>query len=139
MTTFKNIYLAELAIRKLIQNDNNSEAFLHSKGCGCIQEIYTLDLITLNPAHNTHFLMHSLNGENLLTLYNEMYKYVYDLKTALKNKNSKYLNYTIKWYNNNKFVSSHFSGKSLEDVIRKFNYGKSTKPTIFNIKLNPKS
>jgi len=139
MTTFENIYIAELAIRKLIQNDNNSEAFLHSKKCGSLQESYILDLVTLNPVHNTHFLMHSLKGENLLTLYNNMYNYVYDLKNALKNKPSNFLNYTVEWYNNNKRELSYFSGRSIEEVVRKFNYGKLTTPTIFSIKLSPKS
>ena len=43
------------------------------------------------------------------------------------------------WYNNNKRELSYFSGRSIEEVVRKFNYGKLTTPTIFSIKLSPKS
>ena len=68
-----------------------------------------------------------------------MYNYVYDLKNALKNKPSNFLNYTVEWYNNNKRELSYFSGRSIEEVVRKFNYGKLTTPTIFSIKLSPKS
>ena len=59
--TFDNVYVAELAIRKLIQNDNNCSAHFeyeydgHARG----ELFYRLDLITLNPNHNTHFLLHS--------------------------------------------------------------------------------
>ena len=137
MTTFSNTFLAELAIRKLIQNDNNAHAFLNYNKINDTD--YKLHLVTLNPNHDTHFLMHSIQGNDLLTLYNTMYRYVYELKITLKQHDSPYLSYTVEWYNDNKIELSYFSGTSMEDVIRKFNYGKSSTPTIFSIKLNPQT
>jgi hypothetical protein len=137
MTTFSNTFLAELAIRKLIQNDNHAHAFLNYNKINDTD--YKLHLVTLNPVHDTHFLMHSIQGDDLLMLYNDMYKYVYELKAALKQHDSPYLSYTVEWYNDNKIELSYFSGTSVEDVVRKFNYGKSSTPTIFSIKLNPQT
>ena len=139
---FDNVYVAELAISKLIQNDNNCSAQFeyeydgHARG----DMFYRLDLITLNPNHNTYFLLHSVYGEDdKLALMTQMYNYVYKLKNSMKKKENTNLNYTVEWYDGKKSIKSYFSGKSIEDVIRKFNYGKTVTPPIFKITLNPKS
>ena len=139
---FDNVYVAELAIRKLIQNDNNCSAHFeyeydgHARG----DMFYRLDLITLNPNHNTHFLLHSVYGDDdKLALMTQMYNYVYKLKNSMKTKEKTNLNYTVEWYDGKKSIKSYFCGKSIEDVIRKFNYGKTVTPTIFKITLSPNS
>jgi len=138
MTSFKNIYVAELAIRKLIKNDNHSEAFIHCKR-GENEEI-TLDLLTLNPTHeNTVFLLHSIEGWNLLELYNQMYQYLYHLKKTLKANDGRLMTYTLTWIDQSTTHVSYFSGKSVEEIMRKFYYGKTTKPTLLKMVLSPKS
>ena len=140
--TFDNVYVAELAIRKLIQNDNNCSAHFeyeydgHARG----ELFYRLDLITLNPNHNTHFLLHSIYGDDdKLALMTNMYDYVYKLKNSMKKKDNGNLNYTVEWYDGKKSVKSYFCAESIEDVIRKFNYGKTVTPTISSIILSPTS
>ena len=131
---FKNIYEAERAITLLINKDNNCSA--HFK------YIYSpntckLDLVTYNPLHQTHFLLHSLDGVTQIDALRMMYEYIVHMKDS----QSKLSSYTIEWYNSNgkggSFVSS-FYGTGIEDVVKKFLYGKSPNSiTIFSIKLNP--
>jgi hypothetical protein len=52
----------------------------------------------------------------------------------LNKKESQYFNYTIEWYNfEEKRVKSIFYGKSIQDVIGKFFYGKHGKESNINI------
>jgi|SaaInlV_100m_DNA_4_1039707.scaffolds.fasta_scaffold77964_2 hypothetical protein len=131
---FKNIYEAERAITLLINKDNSCSA--HFK------YIYSpntckLDLVTYNPLHQTHFLLHSLDSITQIDALCKMYEYIMHMKDS----QSKLSSYTIEWYSTNgkggSFVSS-FYGAGIEDVVKKFLYGKSPNSiTIFSIKLNP--
>ncbi len=71
---------------------------------------------------------------------NALYKHVFDLKRTLEKPDSGYINYTIEWGDKTggKTRFSSFYGVDLEDVVRKFYYGKSKKAlNVFNVKLNP--
>ena len=150
---FPTIYSAELAIRTLVQKDNHSEAFLHTEfeynEAGQII-VSRLNLITMNPKHQTPFLLHSVEitndrayhppSTNWLVLYKQMYVYVYNLKEALKSKGSTLLHYTVLWMDaTGTNHTSYFSGESVEDILRKFNFGKSKPPTLMSLRLNPLS
>ena len=134
---YKNIFEAERAITSLILKDNNcSGHFRYAYQPNTCK----LDLITYNPVHKTHFLLHTITGTTQLDTLNKMYNYVFNLKKTLKSKENKISNYTINWYNNEnqETFNSSFYGISLIDVIRKFYYGKSQDSiNIFNNKLNP--
>ena len=138
---FDNVYVAENAIRTLIQKDNNCSAHFEYKYDGKARgnTFHRLDLITLNPTHQTHFLLHSIIGEDdKLYLMNQMYDYVYNLKNSMKKKDTrdKVLNYTVSWWDGKKTVTSYFSGRSINEVMNKINYGKTELPIIYSITLS---
>jgi len=145
---YENIYEAESAIHNLIKNDNNCSA--HFKYTDQISEerntilashFIKLDLVTYNPKHKTHFLLHSIGAKTKIAALNALYNHIYDLKKTLEKPDSGYINYTIEWSNkfgDRKTRFSSFYGEDLEDVVKKFYYGKSKKSlNIFHIKLNP--
>ena len=135
-----SIYESEMAIRTLIKNDNNCEAFLHSFPLTNSTDSFELNLITMNPKHKTPFLLHSLQGSNLQSLYHQMYQYVFHLKKSFQQQGSKLLNYTVEWSDSQGTrQKSYFSGHSLQEILRKFNYGKSHPPTIFSLTLSPQT
>ena len=149
---FENIYEAEHAIQELIHKDNNCSAHFkytrhpargknsNYKNAILSPLLVTVDLVTYNPAHKTHFLLHSIGGHTDLTAANALYTHIYNLKKTLEKSDSGYVNYTIEWSDKNggKTRLSSFYGTDLEDVVRKFYYGKSKKSlNMFNIKLNP--
>ena len=101
-----------------------------------------MDLITFNPIHKTHFLLHSLMADTQIKAVNQMYDYIYKLKETMEKKDCVYNNYTIEWYNyekKNSFKSS-FYGRDINNVLHKFYYGKiQERFKIYSIKLNPKA
>jgi len=137
---FNSIYAGEYAIQDMIKNDNNCSAhfeYSHLPGKG-----FELVVVTYNPKHETSFFLHSVDGKSKIDALQKMYEHIYNLKVTLKEANSGYVNYTIEWYNNStsKRVKSSFYGKSLQEVIGKFFYGKHGKNaeiTIYSIVLNP--
>ena len=112
---FKNIYEVERNISALIENDNNCSAhFNYIMSPNTCQ----LDLITYNPAHQTHFLLHSLSGCTKLDTVRQMYDFLFTLKQTLEQKNCPLLNYTIQWYCNaseKTFISSFYICKKKVD------------------------
>lgn len=134
---FTNEYEAESAIQNLIVKDNKCSTHFNYSGD---KNQCTLNLITYNPSHKTHFLLHSLTDINKLTAVNKMYDYVYKLKEALAPKDESYCSYSVEWYSRpqeKQFVSS-FYGKDMGEVLHKFYYGKIKESLIiYSIKLNP--
>ena len=139
---FANEYEAESAIQNLISKDNKcSTHFNYISGQGRNLFDATLNLITYNPIHKTHFLLHSLTAINKLTAVNEMYDHVYQLKKALASDDAECNSYKVEWYSKTQqkqYVSS-FYGADISEVLHKFYYGKHKESlTIYSIKLNPK-
>jgi hypothetical protein len=149
---FETIYEVEHAIQELINKDNNCSAhFKYTRRAGRVENrncknailapsVVTVDLVTYNPKHKTHFLLHSMTAATDISATNALYTHIYNLKKTLEKGDSGYVNYTIEWSDKNggKTQYSSFYGTDLEDVVRKFFYGKSKKSlNIFNIKLNP--
>lgn len=141
--TFSNVYDAELAIRQLLKNDNNCEAFVHVYELSENPNRWSWQLMTLNPSHNTPFLLHSVEtqaGGQRLDAYNALYDYVYQLKQSMTHKDHSLLHYTVEWvHGDGTTKTSYFCGKSVGEILRKFNFGKAPAPTILTITLNPVS
>ena len=135
---FKNVYEAERALQEMIESDSHCSAHFRYHGDYIIHT--KLDLITYNPTHKTHFLLHSLSAKTPLEALNAMHKHLIQLKETLKHKDSALLNYTVQWYSypEHKTFHSSFYGKNIEEVIAKFYYGKvKSTLAIHNIKLKP--
>ena len=90
---FINEYEAESAIQNLITKDNKCSTHFSYSG-GNAETLCTLNLITYNPVHKTHFLLHSLTAINKLTVVNRMYEHVYKLKDTLASDHASCQNYT---------------------------------------------
>ena len=130
---FNNIYEIENAIKELIKNDNHCSA--HFKHEYDSKSGWSLNLITYNPNHKTHFLLHSiptgilrsLPGDVPLNIYVDMYNHIFNLKKTMEKRDSPYLNYTIEWRNNNtqKTERSYFYGNDVNEVMKKFYYKKT--------------
>ena len=135
---FTNIYEGEIAIQNMIKNDNNCSAHFNYE-VNHSTLLVTLELVTYNPAHKAAFLLHTVEAGNNCKAINKIYEYLYNLKTTLKSKNDPYLSYTLEWYNSTakKNEISYFGGENMEEILRKFYYGKLKTTKIFNIKLNP--
>ena len=137
---FGSIYAGEHSIHELIKNDSNCSA--HFTYSNHVPNGYELVVITYNPTHKTSFFLHSLYGKTKIEALENMYAHVFNLKETFKKPNSPYLNYTIEWYNTNtkQRVKSSFYGKSIQEVISKFFYGKhgkeAEKTPIYSIILN---
>lgn len=144
---FENIYEAESAIQGLIKNDNNCSAHFQYacesekyRSAVLSAEFVNVDLVTYNPEHKTHFLLHTMGAKTKIGALNALYDHIYKLKETLKDNKNGYLNYTIEWGNktDSKTRFSSFYGEDLDEIIRKFYYGKTKQSlNIFSIKLNP--
>lgn len=142
-TKFKNIYEGEYMISELIKGDN---------GCYtnfAYDSVYqggtntTLKVITYNPVHKTHFLLHQIDGVDALDTLHKMYDHIYNIKELLQQKsNTKYKSYTVEWWHVDKqgINRSYFYGQNIEEVMRKFYYRKRKEAyTILSVRLNPET
>jgi len=121
----ESVYQIEYNIKKLIQNDNDcSTHFEYSKGQFGGQSVTKLTLITYNPSHKKHFLLHSLEAQTRLMAVKAMYKHIFTLKQTLASKDSPFLLYSIEWFDKktNEKRKSSFYGSSIQDILMKFYY-----------------
>ena len=137
---FDSIYEGECCISDFIKNDNNCSAHFEYDSNSLLDKM-KLNLVTYNPKHKSFFNLHTIHAKTKVECLENMYNHIYNLKKTLAQKNSPYLNYTIEWYNpkNSKVETSSFYGETIQEVIKKFYYGKTqdTTTTIYSIKLNP--
>ena len=130
-------YQIEYNIKKLIQNDNNCSAHFE------YESTYTkvkLNLVTYNPTHKTHFLLHTVEGDSNIEALKKMYEHVFNLKKTLKEKNSPYFLYSIEWYSRKeaKSQTSSFYGSDVQEVLRKFYYKRDFEDlTLLSMNLLP--
>ena len=141
-TKFKNIYQGEYMISELIKRNggcysNFDYDSLYQGGTNI-----SLKVITYNPIHKTHFLLHRIDGINALDALHKMYAHIYNIKELLQQKtNTEYSSYTIKWCHKDKTETNHsfFYGENMEAVMKKFYYHKRREDyTILSVCLNPK-
>ena len=88
------------------------------------------NILTFNPIHGTKFLMYK--DEDRINRY-IMVEDIVKIKMLgkgleyVRSKENNYLNYMIEWNykTGDKTKISYFRGKSMEDIMEKFYYGKS--------------
>lgn len=92
-----------------------------------------LKVVTLNPAHETHFLLHQISKNlydnvNIEDLYCQILEEVINILETKKD--STIFHYAIGWRDTSndalKFntVTSYFSGKNFKDIMKKFFFEK---------------
>ena len=142
-TKFKNIYQGEYMISELIKRNggcysNFDYDSLYQGGTNI-----SLKVITYNPIHKTHFLLHQIDGINALDTLHKMYDHLYNIKELLQQKtNTKYASYTVEWWYVDKpgINHSYFYGQNIEEVMKKFYYRKRREDyNILSVRLNPET
>ena len=147
---FKNIYEGEHMIGELIRKTSQCSVHFEYEPSTTNSQDVKLNLVTYNLKHKTHFLLHSISirtmnntHDNKIICLEKMYDHIYGINEIMSQKNDGSYNgekcYTIKWSDSEKngLQTSFFYGKDIEEVIKKFYYGKSTKQyTIFFMSLN---
>lgn len=111
-----------------------------------------LDLVTYNEKNDEFFLLKHLNVNTSeidkpiqeLNMYQEMLDYVEKLVTSIdENKGNDQVGYshTVLWKRKDGLCqTSYFYGYNMEEIVKKFYYGKEGVEhlfTIFEIKMNP--
>lgn len=137
-TKFKNIYEGEYTISELIKKNggcysNFDYDSLYQGGTNI-----SLKVITYNPIHKTHFLLHRIDGINALDALHKMYAHIYNIKELLQ-QNTEYTSYKIEWrcVGKQSINHSYFYGQNKEEVMEKFYYRKHRADyTIISMCLN---
>ena len=150
-----NKYKLERKISDLIYKDNKCTAHFiwkyNTKGnYGDVVDIVgslELKVITLNPVHETHFLLHKIKknlyeNENIEDLYCKILQEVINILE--KKKDSTIFHYAISWRDISndalKFntVTSYFSGKNFKEIMEKFFFEKNENDIIIaSVTLSP--
>jgi hypothetical protein len=142
-TKFKNIYEGEYMISELIKGDNGCYTNFDYDSVYQGGTNTTLKVITYNPTHKTHFLLHQIDGIDALDTLHKMYDHIYNIKELLQQKsNTKYASYTVEWWHVDKqgINRSYFYGQNIEEVMRKFYYRKRKEEyTVLSVRLNPET
>jgi hypothetical protein len=148
--SFENIYEGEYMISELVKSSSKCSVHFEYATWLPNHQWAKLNLITYNLVHKAYFLLHNISSDseeslekNKIACLEKMYDHIYGIKELLsKNVNNTLDNekcYTIKWSDTEKqgLQTSFFYGKTIDDVIKKFYYGKSTtRYTIFFMSLN---
>jgi len=142
-TKFKNIYEGEYMISELIKGDGGCYTNFDYDSVYQGGTNTSLKVITYNPIHKTHFLLHQIDGIDALDTLHKMYDHIYNIKELLQEKsNTKYASYTVEWWHVDKqgINRSYFYGQNIEEVMRKFYYRKRKEAyTVLSIRLNPET
>jgi len=121
----------EREISELIERDNRCNVeFEWSYNNDLNDCIVSLHILTFNPIHGTKFLMYKDQRRvNRYIMVEDMVKKEILEKGLeyLRSRDTDCLNYMVEWNykNGEKTKISYFRGKSLEDIMEKFYYGKS--------------
>jgi len=142
-TKFKNIYEGEYMISELIKGDGGCYTNFDYDSVYQGGTNTCLKVITYNPIHKTHFLLHQIDGNDALDTLHKMYDHIYNIKELLQQKsNTKYASYTVEWWHVDKqgINHSYFYGQNIEEVMKKFYYRKRRDDyTILSVRLNPET
>lgn len=143
-TKFKNIYEGEYMISELIKGDGGCYTHFDYSPVHLMQLITTsLKVITYNPIHKTHFLLHQIDGIDAMDTLHKMYDHIYNIKELLQQKsNTRYSSYTVEWWEVDKtgVNYSHFYGQNVEEIMQKFYYHKRKEAyTVLSVRLNPET
>ena len=124
-TKFKNIYEGEYMISELIKRNSGCYANFNYNSLYQGGTNISLKVITYNPIHKTHFLLHRIDGINALDALHKMYAHIYNIKELLQ-QNTEYTSYKIEWrcVGKQSINHSYFYGQNKEEVMKKFYYRK---------------
>ena len=109
-----------------------------------------MKIVTLNPAHETHFLLHRVKKQISDSSYNIELLYCMILNEVIKDLRNKdetiLLHYAIGWRDRTKnalkftTITSYFSGRTFKEIIDKFFFEKCESDVIIDsITLIPES
>ena len=147
-------YLLEREISEKIQKDNGCLAhfiweFKPASGKDSLDTL-ELKIVTINPTHNNHFLLHKATKiitnrkDNIDDIYCDILKEVIEILNKKCATNPLY--YAIGWRDVSneelKFntVTSYFSGRNFKEIMEKFYFEKCEKNIIIDsVKLLPDS
>lgn len=147
-------YLLEREISEKIQKDNGCLAhfiweFKPASGKDSLDTL-ELKIVTINPKHNNHFLLHKSTKiitnrkDNIDDIYCDVLKEVIEILNKKCTTNPLY--YAIGWRDISneelKFntVTSYFSGRDFKEIMEKFYFEKCEKNIIIDsVKLLPDS
>jgi len=136
-TKFKNIYEGEYMISELIKCDNGCYTNFDYDSVYQGGTNTSLKVITYNPSHKTHFLLHQINGIDALDTLHKMYEHLYNIKD-----NANYVSYVVEWlYKDIMNINrSLFYGENMDEIMKKFYYRKRKDDyTMLSIRLNPET
>ena len=136
-TKFLNIYEGEYMISELIKCDNGCYTNFDYDSVYQGGTNTSLKVITYNPSHKTHFLLHQINGIDALDTLHKMYEHLYNIKD-----NANYVSYVVEWlYKDIMNINrSLFYGENMDEIMKKFYYRKRKDDyTMLSIRLNPET
>ena len=136
-TKFKNIYEGEYMISELIKCDNDCYTNFDYDSVYQGGTNTSLKVITYNPSHKTHFLLHQINGIDALDTLHKMFDHLYNIKD-----NANYVSYVVEWlYKDIMNINrSLFYGENTDEIMKKFYYRKRKDDyTMLSIRLNPET
>jgi len=136
-TKFKNIYEGEYMISELIKCDNGCYTNFDYDSVYQGGTNTSLKVITYNPSHKTHFLLHQINGIDALDTLHKMFDHLYNIKD-----NANYVSYVVEWlYKDIMNINrSLFYGENMDEIMKKFYYRKRKDDyTMLSIRLNPET
>ena len=141
-------YQLERKISEAIHKDNGATAhfiweYTPNKVVSSVVGFLELKVVTLNPQHSTHFLLHRVEKNlyenvSIEVLYCAILQEVIDLFILKQKCESTLLHYAVGWRDRTneeiKFntVTSYFSGKSFKDIINKFFFEKNEDDIIID-------
>ena len=134
---FGNIYEGEYMISELIKCDNGCYTNFDYDSVYQGGTNTSLKVITYNPSHKTHFLLHQINGIDALDTLHKMYEHLYNIKD-----NANYVSYVVEWlYKDIMNINrSLFYGENMDEIMKKFYYRKRKDDyTMLSIRLNPET
>ena len=142
-----NRFQYENEIRTLIQKDNNCSAHFEWDRVKHPDKGFTLrlNLITYNPLHSMHFLLHSISKiiDKSVIEDNDYEKILEEMHNYLSQRQVCLYNYVIKWrlkMGKESSTCSYFQGNNIKQIIDKFYYGKEEDTIIIDsIQLVPDS
>lgn len=149
-----NKYLLEREISEKIQKDNGCLAHFiwEYKPASTKDNLDTLELkiVTINPTHNNHFLLHKTTRfiTNKQNNFDDIYCEILNEVIEILNKKSEgiILYYAIGWRDKSKeelkfnTVTSYFNGKDFKEIMDKFYFEKCEENILIDsVKLLPDS
>tara|TARA_A100001011_G_C13999811_1_gene710851 strand:+ start:288 stop:761 length:474 start_codon:yes stop_codon:yes gene_type:complete len=141
-------YQLERKISEAIHKDNGSAAhfiweYKPNKVVSTVIGFLELKVVTLNPTHTTHFLLHRVeknlyNNVNIQDLYCAILQEVIDIFILKQKSDSPLLHYAVGWRDRTnpdikfKTITSYFSGKSFKEIMEKFFFEKNENDIIID-------